>query len=43
MYIEIIKIAAQILVSIGAAFLAARLATSRYRSEKVWDQKMLAY
>ncbi|WP_170889293.1 hypothetical protein [Vibrio sp. B1-2] len=43
MYFEILKIAAQILISIGAAFLAARLATSRYRSEKVWDQKMLAY
>lgn len=43
MYIEILKFVAQILISVGAAFLAARLATSRYRSEKIWDQKMLAY
>ncbi|HHX8279498.1 TPA: hypothetical protein ACVOZE_002745 [Vibrio diabolicus] len=43
MDIEIIKISAQILISVGAAFLAAYLATSRYRKEKVWEQKMFAY
>ncbi len=43
MDIEIIKISAQIIISVGAAFLAAYLATSRYRKEKVWEQKMFAY
>lgn len=40
---EVLKILAQIVISFLMAFLAAKLATNRYRKDKVWDQKMLAY
>lgn len=40
---EIIKLAFQLTISVGAAFLAAWLAAKRFRQDKLWEKKMEAY
>lgn len=43
MNIEILKILVQILLSVGAAFLGAWLASRRFRNERWWEKKSEAY
>ncbi|MFQ2434524.1 hypothetical protein ACK3YT_20515 [Aeromonas caviae] len=43
MNLEILKIIIQILLSIGAAFLGAWLASRRFRNERWWEKKSEAY
>ena len=43
MDIEVIKLIIQVSMSVGAAFLAAWLATNRYRKDQWWQKKMEAY
>lgn len=43
MEIEAVKLVAQIAISAGAAFLAAKLAAKRFREDKWWEKKMAAY
>lgn len=43
MDIEIAKFLAQAAIAVGGAFLAAHLATRRFRSEKWWERKATAY
>jgi hypothetical protein len=40
---EIIKFLAQAAIAVGGAFLAANLATRRFRKEKWWERKANAY
>lgn len=40
---EILKLLLQALISVGAAFLAAWMATRRFRDEKWWEKKVTAY
>ena len=43
MNLEILKMIIQILLSIGAAFLGAWLASRRFRNERWWEKKSEAY
>ncbi|QYJ97088.1 hypothetical protein K0J45_16480 [Shewanella alkalitolerans] len=43
MSLELLKILIQILLSIGAAFLGAWLASRRFRNERWWEKKSEAY
>lgn len=43
MSLEILKIFIQILLSVGAAFLGAWLASRRFRNERWWEKKSEAY
>lgn len=43
MTLEILKILLQALISFSAAFLAAWVATRRFRDEKWWEKKVTAY
>ncbi|MEH6555897.1 hypothetical protein [Pseudoalteromonas tetraodonis] len=43
MNIEVLKILIQILLSVGAAFLGAWLASRRFRNEYWWQKKSVAY
>ncbi|WP_010322834.1 hypothetical protein [Marinobacterium stanieri] len=43
MSLEILKILIQILLSVGAAFLGAWLASRRFRNERWWEKKSEAY
>ncbi len=43
MDIEIGKFLLQAAISVGAAFLAAHLATKKFRNEKWWEKKAAAY
>jgi hypothetical protein len=40
---ELVKLLVQISVSVGAAFLAARLAAKRFKEDRLWEKKMEAY
>ena len=40
---EVVKYILQIVITVSGAFLAAWLATRRYRSDKWWDKKEAAY
>ncbi len=41
--LEVTKYIFQILITVSGAFLAAWLATKRYRSDKLWDKKETTY
>lgn len=43
MDVEIVKFLAQAVIAVGGAFLAANLATRRFRKEKWWERKAIAY